>query len=121
MDGQMHAGRARTIEVRMRRREGVGFTLRCLAEAVDIVMTVALHVMEAEPGAQRQILLQGQARLAGQVLAGDEEPSARGIPLGVARGVEDRLVDALAGFGGDAAVAELARSRKGIIAVVRLV
>ena len=52
-----------------------------VAKAVDIMMAVALGMGDADQRAERKILLHGEAGLAGQVLAGDEElrPRRRSI------------------------------------------
>ena len=62
--------RASRVEIGMRGRESLRFGGRRIAKAVDIVMAVALGMGDADEGAEREILLHGEARLAGQVLAG---------------------------------------------------
>src|SRR5258708_4900542 len=85
------------------------------------MMAVALGMGDADQGPEREILLHAETGLTGQVPAGDEVPSACRAPFGGARRIDDRLVDALARFGGDAAIAERARYRKRFIAIVRFV
>src|SRR3984957_20491666 len=85
------------IEIGMRRQERRGFRCGRTSKAVDVVMTVALGMGEADQGAECQILLHAEAGLAGQVLAGNEKLFAARAPFGGASGVDDRLVDSLAG------------------------
>ena len=85
------------------------------------MMAVALGVGDADQRAEREILLHGKPGLTGQVLAGDKEFLAARAPFGGAGRVDDRLVDALAGFRGDAAIAERARRRERVIGIVGLV
>ena len=85
------------------------------------MMAVALGMGDADQRAEREILLHGKARLAGQVLAGDEALFAARAPFRRAGRVDDRLVDALAGFRGDAAIAERARHRERVVGIVGLV
>ena len=69
---------------------------------------------------QRQILLHRQAGLGGQVLGRHEVAccTAVGVPLRAARGVENRLVEALAGLGRHAIVAARARQFEGVQSAV---
>ena len=92
-----------------------------IGEAVDIMMTVALGMGDAEQRAERQILLHGKAGLAGQILAADEIALPGRAPSGGARGVDDRLVEPLAGFRRDAAIAERLRRRERVIGIVGFV
>src|ERR1700736_1474136 len=85
------------------------------------MMAVALGVGDPDQRAEREILLHTEAGLTRQVLAGDKELFALPAPLGGARRVDDRLVDPLAGFGGDAAIAERARRRECVIGLVGFV
>ena len=65
------------IEIGMRGEKRLRFGDRCIAKAVDIMMAVALGMGDADQRAEREILLHGQSRLAGQVLAGDEDTARR--------------------------------------------
>ena len=85
------------------------------------MVAVALGMGDADQRAEREILLHGQSRLTGQVLAGDEAFFAARAPLGRAGCVDHRLVDALAGFRGDAAIAERPRDRERVVGIVGLV
>src|ERR1043166_1994219 len=88
------------VEIGMRREERCRLLIGGIRKALDIVMAVALGVGDADQRAEREILLHGKAGLTGEILAGDEEPAATGAPLLRAGRVQDRLVDALAGFRG---------------------
>src|SRR5207253_6043138 len=79
---------------------------------------VALDVRQAEERDEREILLDREPRLDGEVLAGHEVVAA---PLGAARGVDDGLVEALAGLGRNAPVAQRLGARKGVERIVGLV
>src|SRR5882672_8660462 len=84
-------------------------------------MPVALGMGDADQGAERKILLHAEAGLTGQVLARYEESFVSPAPLRRACCIDDRLVDSLAGFGRDAAVAERTRRRKSIVGIVGFV
>ena len=109
------------VEIGMRREKRLRLGGRRIGKAVDIMMAVALGMGDADQRAEREILLHAEAGLTGQVLAGDEEPFAARAPFGGAGRVDDRLVDALAGFRGDAAIAERARHRERVVGIVGLV
>ena len=57
------------VEIGMRGHEGLSLGRRRVGETVDIMVTVALGMGDAEQRAERQILLHGKAGLAGQILA----------------------------------------------------
>src|SRR5258708_36771209 len=107
------------IEIGMGFEKRFGFRRRRLAKAVDIMMAVALGVRNADQRAKRQILLHAEAGLAGQILAGDESLVATFAPFRGAGGVDDGLVDTLAGFRRDAAIAERARRGEAVIRIIR--
>ena len=109
------------IEIGMAGEKRLRLGGRRIAKTVDIMMAVALGMGDADQRAEREILLHRQSRLAGQVLAGDETLLAASAPLGRAGCVDDRLVDALAGFRGNAAIAERPRHRERVIGIVGLV
>ena len=109
------------IEIGMRREIRLRFGGRRVAKAVDIMMAVALGMGDADQRAKREILLHRQSRLAGQILAGNEAFLAGGAPFGRTGRVDHRLVDALAGFRGDTAIAERPRDREGVVGIVGLV
>src|SRR5690242_8933958 len=69
------------IEIGMRGSEGRSFRGGRVAKTVDIVMAVALGMGDADEGTEREILLRGKAGLAGQVLAGNEEPRTLRAPF----------------------------------------
>src|SRR5215470_10903204 len=89
VNGEPDAPPGISIEIGMRGREGLGFSGRRFAEAVDIVMAVAFGVGDADEGPERKVLLHGETGLAGEVLAGHEETRAVCAPLRRARGVDD--------------------------------
>ena len=68
---------ASAVEIGMRGHEGLRFRGRRLAKAVDIVMAVAFGMGDADERAEREILLHGEAGLAGQVLAASRKTSRR--------------------------------------------
>ena len=82
--------------------------------AVDEVMAVALDMGQPEQRDQRQVLLHADARPGGEVLGRHEvaRAPASALSLRDARGVEDRLVEALAVLARDAGVAERQRRRE---------
>src|SRR3569832_2594800 len=121
VNGKPDALPSSVIEIGMRYGEGRSFSRRCLAKAVDIVMAVALGMGNAEKGAEREILLHGKAGLAGEVLTGDEEFFPTRAPFRRARGVDDGLVEPLAGFRGDAAIAERPRRRERVVGIMGFV
>src|SRR5215470_17730109 len=61
-----------SVKIGMRGHESLRLRQRRLGKAVDIVMAVALGMGHADESPQRQILLHGEAGLAGQVFAGYE-------------------------------------------------
>lgn len=121
MNGEPDAPPGIGVEIGMRGGEGRSFGGGRIAEAVDIVVAVALGMGHADEGTECEILLHGKTCLAGQVLAGHEEPRAARAPFRRARRIDDGLVEALAGFRGDAAIAERARRREGIVGIIGLV
>src|SRR5215211_8236262 len=84
-------------------------------------MAVAFGMGDADQRTEREVLLHAEAGLTREVLAGDEEFSTFRTPLRRSCGIDDGFVDALARFRGDAAIAELTRRRKLVIAIVGLV
>ena len=121
MDGKTDLAAGSSVEIGVRRQKAFRFRGRRLGKAIDIMMAVALGMGHADQGAQRQILLHGQSRLAGEILAGNEMLRAFRAPLRRARRIDDGFVDALAGFRGDAAIAERPRRREGIVGIISLV
>src|SRR5262245_62532931 len=91
MNGKADLAAASFVEIGMAREEALRFGDGRLAETIDIVVAVALSVLDAEQRAERQILLHGEARLAGEVLAGDEISCTLRAPLRRAGGVDDGL------------------------------
>ena len=121
MDGEANLAARGAVQIRMRCEKRLRLGGGRVAKAVDIMMAVALGMGDADQRAERKILLHGKARLAGEVLAGDEEFRAARAPFRRAGRIDDRLVDALAGFRGDAAIAERARHREGVVGIVGFV
>ena len=61
------------VKIGMRGEERLRFGGRRVAKAVDIMMAVAFGMGDADQDAhEREVLLHGEAGLAGQVFAGDE-------------------------------------------------
>src|SRR5438128_2263198 len=120
-DGKPNLAAAFFVEIGMAYEKAFRFLRGRLAKAIDIVVPVALGMGDADQGPERQILLHGKTGLAGEVLARDKMLGALRAPFRGARGVDDGLVDALAGFRRDAAIAERAGGRKGIVGIVGLV
>lgn len=118
MDREADLAARACIEIGMRGEEGVGFVSRGVGKAVDVVMSVAFGMGDADQRAERKILLHTEAGLAGQVLTADEIPVAIRAPRRRAGGIDDRFVDALARFRRDAAIAERPRPRERVIGIV---
>ena len=121
MNGEADLAAIVSVEIGVRREKCLCFLKRAFGKAVDIMMAVALGMGHADEGAEREVLLHGEPRLAGEVFARDEESLSLAAPLCGARGVDDRLVEALAGFRRDAAIAERTRGRKGIVGIIGLI
>ena len=110
------------IEVRMRGEERVLLRLRHARHAVDVMMPVALDMRRADQGREREILLHRDAGLRGQVLGRHEVAAGLfAVPFLDARAVDQRAVEALAGFRRDAAIAERAGARERFDVGIRLV
>src|SRR5260221_7748538 len=118
MDRQPNDVSVVVIEIGMRSEKGLRLGNGRIAEAIDIMMAVALGMGDADQCAEREVLLYPEAGLTGQVLAGNETLFALRAPFGGAGGIDDRLVDALAGFRGDTAIADRACGRKRLIGIV---
>src|SRR5450631_521012 len=84
------------IEIGMRRQEGLRLVCRRIAETVDIMVTVAFGMGDADECAEREVLLHAKTGLTGQILACYEVFFAARTPFGGTGRVDDRLVDALA-------------------------
>src|SRR5712675_1479271 len=112
MDRQPDAVAVARVEIGMRREKGLRLGSGRIGKSIDIVVTVALGMGDANQCAKREVLLDAEAGLTGQVLARYEEPFAARAPFGGAGCIDNRLVDALAGFGGDTAITKRARHRK---------
>jgi hypothetical protein len=121
VNGEADLASITLVEIGMSRQEGSRFGRRRVAKAVDIMVPVALGMGDADQRAEREILLHGKPGLTGQVLACDKVICAIRAPFRGAGRVDDRFVDALAGFRGDAAIAKRARNRKRIVGIVGLV
>src|SRR6202790_5565028 len=106
MDRQPDVASVADIEIGMRRQERLRLGGRRFRKTIDIMVAVALGVGDADQGAKREVLLHAKAGLTGQILAGDKESFVFGAPFRSTRGVDDRLVNPLAGFGGNPAIAE---------------
>src|SRR5438094_6630615 len=100
-----------SVEIGMRREKGLCLHGGRVGKAIDIMVAVALGMGDADQCAKREVLLHAEAGLTGQVLARYEESFAARAPFGGAGRIDDRLVDPLAGFGGDAAITKRARRR----------
>src|SRR5882724_4278923 len=86
------------VEIAVRRQKSPRFTIGRVRKAVDIMMTVALGMGDADQRTERKVLLHREPGLTGQVFARYEELVSAGAPLLYTSGIENRFVDALAGF-----------------------
>src|SRR5579863_9953251 len=121
MDRQPDRVAAAFVEIGVRGEKRLGLPSRRVAKTVDIMMAIALGVGDADQGTEREILLHTKSGLTGQVLAGDKKRFASAAPFSGAGRVDDGLVETFAGFRRDAAVAERARRRKCVVAIVGFV
>src|SRR4029079_1904842 len=98
------------VEIGMGRGEGKLLRTRGERHAVDEMMAIALDMAEAEQGDEREILLHADAGERGEILGRHEIALAPGLAIELAdtRGVEDRLVEALAVLARHAGIAQLA-------------
>src|SRR5258705_8019933 len=115
MDREPDAVAVARVEIGMRREKGLRLHRGRIGKSIDIVVTVALSMGDADQCAKREVLLDAEAGLTRHVLARYEEPFAARAPFDGAGRIDDRLVDPLAGFGGDAAITKCARRRKRVI------
>src|SRR5258706_14522156 len=111
MDRAPDAVAVARVEIGMRREKGLRLRRGRIGKSIDIVMTVALGMGDANQCAKREVLLDAEAGLTGEVLSRYEKPFAARAPFGGAGCVDNRLVDALARFRGDAAITKRARPR----------
>src|SRR5580765_6258625 len=81
MDREANLAARAAVQIRMRGKKRLRLGGGRVAKAVDIMMAVALGMCDTDQRAERKILLHGKARLAGEVLAGDEEFRAAGAPF----------------------------------------
>src|SRR5438132_7383604 len=112
---QPDAAAAPLVQPGLRGEKGLLFRVACAlsGESVDVVVAVALGVLQAEQRRERQVLLNAKSRLHGQILARQEIARRDAvIPLRTARRVEQRLVDSLAALARYSGVAGCARARK---------
>src|SRR5258706_1215806 len=121
MDRAPDAVAVARVEIGMRREKGLRLRRGRIGKSIDIVMTVALGMGDANQCAKREVLLDAEAGLTGEVLSRYEKPFAARAPFGGAGCVDNRLVDALARFRGDAAITKRARRRKRLIGIVGFV
>ncbi len=86
-------------------------------------MAVAFDMIDADQGGDRQVLLDTDPGLGGQILPRHEiaRPSLLPVPAGAPRGVDQRLVEALACLAGNAGVSEPLGFGEGIEIAVGLV
>src|SRR3954447_4947778 len=109
------------VEIGMRDSESLGLRGGRITEAIDVMVAVTFGMGDADEGTERKVLLQGEARLAGQVLAGHEESFAGHAPFRRARRVDDGLVKPFAGFRRDAVIAKRPCRRKRVVGIVGFV
>src|SRR5260370_4811896 len=121
MDREPDAGAVARVEIGMRREKGLCLRSGRIGKSIDIMVAVALGMGDANQCAKREVLLYAEAGLTGQVLARYEESFAARAPFGGAGRIDDRLVDPLAGFGGDPPITPRARRRKAVVGLVRCV
>src|SRR5882757_2979291 len=94
------------VEIAVRRQKSPRFTIGRVRKAVDIMMTVSLGMGDADQRTERKVLLHREPGLTGQVFPADEILLAARASFLRAGSIEDRLVNALTGFRGNAAIAE---------------
>src|SRR5258706_15348691 len=121
MDREPDAVAVARVEIGMRREKGLRLGSGRIGKSIDIVVTVALGMGDANQCAEREVLLDAETGLTGQVLARYEESFAARAPFGGAGRIDDRLVDPLAGFRRDTAIAERAGGQKCAVRIIRLV
>src|SRR4051794_27648880 len=117
VDRNSHSAAVADIKVRMRCEECFRFGVSGSGKTIDVMMAVAFGMANADQGAERQILLHAETGLTGEILAGDEEFFSLRAPFFRTHRIESRLVNALAGFRRDTAIAERLRSRKCVVGV----
>jgi hypothetical protein len=100
MDRQPHPAVGAAVEVRVRGEEPQLLGLGRTGHAVDVVMAVPLDMAAADQRRQSKVLLHGDAGLGRQILRRHEIGTARrlAVPFGDAGVVEERTVEAFAGF-----------------------
>src|SRR4051812_18964288 len=64
------------VEIGMRDGANLGLRGGRITEAIDVMVAVTFGMGDADEGTERKVLLHGDARLAGQVLARHEESFA---------------------------------------------
>src|SRR5258706_13056337 len=96
---QPYAVAVARVEVGMRREKGLRLHGGRVGKTIDIVVTVALGMGDADQCAKREVLLYAEAGLTGQVLARYEESFAARAPFGGAGRVDNPLIDARDRFG----------------------
>src|SRR5258708_38055574 len=118
---QPYAVAVARVEVGMRREKGLRLHGGRVGKTLDRMVNGALGMGDGDQCAEREVLLDGEAGLTGQVLARYEESFAARAPFGGAGRIDDRLVEPLAGFRRDAAIAERAGGQKCAVRIIRLV
>src|SRR5260370_19220281 len=121
MDREPDAVAVARVEIGMRREKGLRLRRGRIGKSIDIVVTVARGMGDANQCVKREVLLDAEAGLTGQVLARYEKPFAARAPFDGAGRIDDRLVDPLARFRGDATIKKRARRGKRIIGIVGFV
>src|ERR1700746_4122992 len=92
MNRQPNAVLPSLVEVAVRRQKRLGFGGRRVGKAIDVMVAVALGMVDADQRPERGVLLHGKPGLTGQVFARDEKFFAFRTPPGGAAGIDDRLV-----------------------------
>ena len=80
MDRQPDAVAVARVEIGMRREKGLRLHRGRIGKSIDIVVTVALSMGDADQCAKREVLLDAEAGLTRQVLAGYEEAVGKSGP-----------------------------------------
>ena len=80
LDAHAHRAVALFVQIAYARQESLLFVARQARHAVHVVVAVALDMRQPEQRDQREVLLQREPGLDGEVLAG-HEVAARPIPL----------------------------------------
>src|SRR5260370_38842886 len=82
MDRKPDAVAVARVEIGMRREKGLRLRSGRVGKSIDIMVTVALGMGDANQCAKRKVLLDAKAGLTGEVLARYKKPFAARAPIG---------------------------------------